>query len=135
MSVYKRFKTSESCERDGVWLDYGDGVRVRVARAGGSNRRFLKAMERFRRKHKRRIDLDLLDEDVARPAVIDIFAETVVLGWEGVANEEGTPLECTKENVVKVFTDLPDFFDAVRDDAARAEIFRAHIDEEDAKNS
>lgn len=134
MSLYKQFKTNPSVEQDGVILDYGDGVKIRIARAGGANKAFLRAVEAFARKHRRQIQLDTLPEDTSREILREIVATTVVLGWEGVEDEAGNPMPFTKENAIKLFTDLPDLFSDLYAQAQNAALFREEIREADAKN-
>jgi len=64
----------------------------------------------------------------------EVYAETVLLGWTGVADENGTPLPFTKENCVKLLTDLPDLFRDIQEQAQRVANFRAADLEADAKN-
>jgi len=135
MSLYKQFKTDPSVERDGVILDYGDGVKIRIARAGGvNNKAFLRAIEAFARKHRRQIQLDTLPEDVSRQILREVVATTVVLGWEGVTDEAGNSLPFTKENAIKLFEDLPDLFSDLYAQAQNAALFREDVREADAKN-
>lgn len=134
MSLYKKFKTDSACESEGVWLDYGEGTRIRIARAGGSNKRFLKSAEKFRRRFKRQLDLDLLSNDVASREAVKIYADSVVLDWEGVTDEDDNELDCTRENVTKVLTDLPDLFIDLQQMALNASLFREEIDAEAAGN-
>ena len=35
MSFYKQFGTSEDLEVNGIWLDYGDAGRIKIAREIG----------------------------------------------------------------------------------------------------
>lgn len=134
MSIYRKFKTSKDQEQQGVWLDYGDGVEIRIARAGGSNKKFLKCAERFQRKYKRQLELEILPNDVAYDAAIQMYAESVVLEWKGVCGEDDQPLECTRENVVKVLSDLPDLFADIRAQATNHQLFKEYLDEQAAGN-
>lgn len=135
MSVYRKFKTSKSAELSGVTIDYGDGTKIRVARAGGSNRAYLSALEKISRKHRRQIQLDILPEDVAARITRELYVDTVVLGWEGVTDADGQPLEFTRDNALKVFEDLPDLFRDVQEHATSLALFRDEVLEGDAKNS
>lgn len=134
MSLYTIFETNENAEVDGVWLEYSATTRVKIARAGGANKRFLKAADAFRRKFKRQLDLEILDDDVARKEGIQIYADSVVLDWEGVTDKEGNELAFSRENVVKVLTDLPDLFADIQAMAMKHAIFKAAEDEDDAGN-
>lgn len=135
MSLYKLFKTSEKHETEGIWLDYGEGMRIRIARAGGSNKAFLKASEKLQRKYRRQSQLDLLSEEMSRRIFKEIYAETIVLAWENVKDESGNPMECNRQNIIKLFTDLHDLFMDVRAQAENLALWREELDEADAKNS
>jgi hypothetical protein len=134
LSIYKKFKTSETAESEGVELDYGESGRIRIARAGGSNKAYLRAIERINRKYKRQLQLDIMDDAVVRAMMVEVYADTVVLGWEGVCGEDGQPLKFTRDNVVKVFTDLPELFKDVFEMANNIALFKTSIDEAEAKN-
>lgn len=134
MSLYKMFQTNVKAESEGVTLDYGEGVKIRIARAGGGNKAYLRAVEAFARKHRRQIQLDALSEELGRKILQEIVATTIILGWEGVTDREGKPMAFTKDNALKLFADLPDLFTDVYQQAQNAALFREHIMEEDAKN-
>lgn len=134
MSTYKRFQTDKSIETSGIWVDYGEAGRYKIARAGGGNKAYLRSAEAFRRKYRTQIDLDIMSNEAALAAAIEIYAESILLDWEDVTGPDGEPLEFTRENVVRVFTDLPDLFSAIQGDAMNAQLFRRHVDEIDAKN-
>ncbi len=134
MSLYKQFKTDKKCEKDGVELDFGD-FSVNIARAGGANKAYLRASEKVHRKHRRALQAGTIGNDQANRIMMELYASTVVLSWENVKDENGEPLVCTRENIIKVFTDLPDFFRNVQDAAIDIALFRDAIEEADEKNS
>jgi len=134
MSLYKKFKADENCETEGIILDYGDGERIRIARAGGSNKRFQKKLAKVGRQYKNQIRLEMMEEELAREVFIEVYAETVVLGWEGIKDKDGKPLKFTVKNCIQLFTDLPELFRDVQDQAQNFSLFRSELDEADAKN-
>lgn len=134
MSLYKIFETDKNIEVDGVWLEYDEGVKIRVARAGGANKRYLKAMEKLFRKHRKAIQLDTLPEEKARVLMREVYVDTVILGWEGVTDKEGNPMSFNRENCLKLFSDLPDLFNDVQEQAGKIALFKADLDEIDSKN-
>jgi len=139
MSLTKKFKTDPRHETEGVCLDYGDGVKIWVARAGGSNKRFLKEAERLNRKHRRQIQLNVLDNDTQLAIAQELYAKTVVLKWEGVTQEDiggkgDEPAPFTVENCVALFSNLPDLFSDVTAQAMNSDLFRETIREADAGN-
>ncbi|HOK44370.1 MAG TPA: hypothetical protein PLK67_00460 [Bryobacteraceae bacterium] len=130
---YSVFQTDKTLEKEGIILDYGD-FKIKIARAGGANVAFQKALASKIRPYKRQIDAGTIPDDVAEKLLLDVYAESVVLGWEGVTDEKGKPLPFSKENVVKLFSDLPDLFRDVQNQAAAISNFRAEVTEDTIKN-
>ena len=140
MSLYKLFKTDEKLETDGVWLEYGQTeqgkpIRIKIARAGGRNVAFAKALEKATRPYRKAIQTGTLDDKTATRLYQEVFADTVVLGWENVEGPDGQPLEFNKENVLKLFEDLPDLFADLREQANNVSLFREEVLEADLGNS
>jgi hypothetical protein len=134
MSIYKKFRTDQKIEREGIELEYGDGAIFTICRAGGANKAFKKRMEQVQRKFRRQLHHGLLTEEQGRSILVAVYADTVITGWQNVTDENDEPLEFTRENVIKVLTDLPDLFDDLRAQAEDAGLFRETILELDAKN-
>lgn len=130
---YSVFLTDKALEKEGIVLDYGD-FKIKVARAGGANAAFQKALASKIRPYKRQLDAGTIPDDVAEKLFLDVYAEAVVLGWEGVTDENGKPLPYSKENAVKLFSDLPDLFRDVQNQAAAISNFRAEVTEDTIKN-
>lgn len=138
-SLSRKFRTDKSLEVQGVELDYGDGVIITVARAGGANKRFLKEGQRIYKKYRRQIQLGILDEAIQTKLAHELYAKAVVLRWQGVTAEdigrEGEePVDLTVENCTALFENLPDLWLDLQTQAQNAEIFKEHIREADAKN-
>lgn len=132
--VHRKFKTDKNVETDGVWIDYGDGLRVRIARAGGANHRYISAVERLSRRYRRQVQLEVLSNEESRKLMAQVYAETVVLGWEGVTDEDGNLRPFNVANCVALFEELPDLFFDIQAHASNLAIFRQDILEVDAKN-
>ena len=132
--IYELYATDKDLEKTGFWFDITDEARILLARAGGANVRFAKAIEVKTRPHRRQIEEDKMDLDLANKLMIEAFAEAVVLDWTGITTVEGEDVPFTKENAVKLFLDLPDLFTDVRDAAAKQSNFRASDIADDIKN-
>ena len=120
MSLYKLFKTDENLETDGTWLEYGQNekgepIRIKIARAGGHNSAFSKALEKATRPYRKAIQTGMLDNKTADKLYKEVFADTVVLDWINVEGPDGKPMEFKRENVLKLFEDLPDLFADLRE--------------------
>lgn len=139
MSLYKSFKTDTSLEKDGILLEYGKNskgnpIAIRIARAGGANSQYTKRMEAKVKPYRRQIQNETIERALLEDIVKEVFAETVVLGWENVEDENGNDMSFSKENCIKLFTDLPDLFTDVQEQAQRSALFRQDVREADAKN-
>ena len=124
MSIYSTFETDAASEADGIKLDFGDFSFV-VARAGGANKKFEQALKKRLDRYKRMIDFDALPEATARKAMIEVYAETVVLGWDGVTGPDEQPIAFSRDACVKLFTELPGLFDVVREESGKLSNFLA----------
>lgn len=155
-SLYQQFKSDNNLEREGILLQYGFSTNVkarlvaeglseadaevraattiRIARAGGANSNFQKRMEHVVKPFRRQIQTETIDAKQAEKLVRQVYAETVVLGWENVDDAEGNPMPYSVENCKKLFDDLPDLFADIQEQAQRAALFRAEIRESTAGN-
>lgn len=139
MNLYDQFETNSQCESDGLYIDYGkndkgEDIRFKIARAGGKNTAFAKSMERHTKPIRRLIDMNLLAPAKAEEITRKVFIESVLKGWEGVQDKAGANIPFTAENAERLFSELPDLFINLQEQARDASIFREAINEEDAKN-
>lgn len=137
-NLYKEFGTDQDQERDGIWIEYGDeadgNYSIKLARAGGNNKRFAKVLERKSRPHRRKLETNTASAGLAEKLLIETFAETVVLDWKNITDAEGKEFPFSKKNCIKLFTDLPDLFAMIRDEASAMVNFQQVGLEEDEKN-
>lgn len=123
-SPYDLFETSDQHEQQGIELDYGD-FQITVARAGGSNRRYQKMLEAKTKPFRRILAAGgKVDPNRMSAAMREVFAETVVLSWKGVKDRKGKTMAFNKENVMKLFKDLPDLFNDVMGQASNFQLFQ-----------
>lgn len=135
--LYNKFKTNANNEVEGVYLDLGF-VRIRVARAGGSNVEYQIKSERFARVNKVSIESGALSGTLLeRRLMASLYAETLVKSWEtknntgewatGIESETGELLPVTLENVVNTFVALPDLLLAVLSVANDRELYMQEL--------
>lgn len=137
--LYAQFTTDAKLEKEGILLEYGTAsngkpIAIRIARAGGANAQYLKRMEALVKPYRRQIQTETIDSKQVDKLIRQVYAETVVLGWENVEGKDGQPLQFTRENCLQLFEDLPDLFADIQEQAQRAALFRAEIREADAGN-
>jgi hypothetical protein len=135
MSLYTLYETDSDLEQGGVILNYEEGVRLKIARAGGANTKYAKSLERITRPYRRKDGTMMhIEDDIATEMYCRVYAESVVVDWEGVTDRDGNLMEFSVENCVRLFTDLPDLFADVRNAADGIENFKMDQLEGEVKN-
>lgn len=135
MSFYKTFSTDAELESGkGIDLDYGEDGVITIRRAGGANKKYSTVAAAKLKPYARRMQNGTIEPEVIDRVMAEIFAEAVIIGWRNVKGEDGEPLQFTKENCVKLLTDLPDLFADIQAQAERVSNFRAEATEEAVKN-
>lgn len=148
MDMFSQFGTDDNLETNGIWLDYGE-FRVKIARAGGANKKFLSYVEQKTKPLRRAIQAGALSEERSAALFYEIYAKTIVLDWQiadgkkgeetvwkkGIHKKGGGVLEVTPENIVLTFKLLPNLFANIKEAAETMTLFRVEELEADAKNS
>lgn len=161
MGLYKALQTDADIEKEGVYISYyddeGDDLcRVRVARAGGANKAFDKAMNAALKKHKKLLDASSIGSEKNKAVMRQLYADNVITAWEtakrdesnkvvldekgntvwieGIESPTGELLPFTSENVVKTLKNLPKIYTDVALMSNNDEAYRKDIQEEEAKN-
>lgn len=146
MSLSKQYNTNREMESAGVRITFGhngDGSEIAliVARAGGANSRFQPVADIVLKPYRRQIANETVDPKVLKERMMEIYAKTVVKGWENISLSDVTGDEkdegyapYTWENCLSLFKRLPDFFADVQQFADGMTAFRSEDLEADAKN-
>lgn len=146
---YSMFKTDEKAEKEGIILDYGD-FRVKIARAGGANRSFGKLLNERLKPHKRQMDAENMDDDVANDIMIECYVDTIIKDMEvkdavnstketpvytkGILDATGNVIPYNRDNTIALFKNLPELFRDVQSQAGSVALFRATVREAEVKN-
>lgn len=138
-NLFKMFQTDSTLEREGVWVDYGHNerghtTRFLMARAGGANVRFQAVSEHETKPYRRMLQQDMLTPEIANKILMNVYAKAVVKNWEGVLDEQGEEMPYSQENVIILFTKLPDLFKDLQSVASQGSHFRMTALEDEAKN-
>jgi hypothetical protein len=143
--MYKQFKTDKNLETKGVVIDYGS-FRVTIARAGGSNKKFVRVLEAKTKPFRRAIQTETMDNERASSLMAEVYAEAIILNWESKVGkifkvgieppEDGGDklLPVTTKNILSTFDNLPDLFTDLQQQANQVALFREVILEDDAGN-
>jgi hypothetical protein len=117
MDIFKSYGTDPKKTTEGVWFDLGGKAKVKVARWGKSNSKFLHALFDAGKEHPgvfERTDPEAIA--VQDKILREVSAETVLLDWEGL-DWKGEPLPYSRENAIKVLA-LPEFNEVISGFAA-----------------
>lgn len=147
MGMYNQFETDRDLEQNGVVLDYGD-FRVTVARPGGANKAFDRAVEARVKPIRRAIQAEAVPKDQIVKIAREAFVETCVKNWEvktgeengqpvytqGIEQRDGTIVPFSKEAVNQAFIALPALAEDIQEQAAKLALWRAAALEDEAKN-
>lgn len=142
MGLRKLFKTDEKVEQQGVWLDYGE-TRIRIARAGGANKKFAKVLDKKTKPYRRALASGTMDNDRADTLLRETYAEAVILDWQTKVNGEWKPgidpedanlpagdlLPVNSDNVLLALTALAELYRDIQSQAQSIALFRAELDE------
>lgn len=146
--MYGNFGTDKHLEVEGVWTEYGD-FRVKLAHAGGANKRYLSYGEQKMKPFRRAIENGTFPRERMETMLFDIYAHTIVKEWEvneadlgdeaqwtpGIEGPDGDIMPFNVENVLKTFTALPALFYDMKEVADGIAAYRVADTEDDSKNS
>jgi hypothetical protein len=127
LNVFTEYATNEKAEIEGTIMEVGE-AKLTIARIGNKkySRKLSKLYERNRKLLERKDDsADALSDKI----MIEVLSETILLGWEGIDDEDGKPMPYSKENAVKLLG-LKDFRKVIMELAGDDAEFKAHKDAE-----
>lgn len=127
MDIFDNFATDEKKELEGAWFPLSKSARVLIARAGNEN--YVHVL----RKKLEASGIDLggttkEDEQAAEIVFVDVMANTILLGWEGLTFK-GEPLPYSIENARKLLA-VKDFRKKVSGFADNFEAFKAKAEKD-----
>lgn len=141
MSLYAQYETDPKLEKEGVNFEVPNAddpdlppYIFKVARAGGANIAYTKAMERLAKPLRRVIANGQLTNVQALKMQQEAYAEAVVLGWENVPARDGSPLPFSKENALGLFKALPDLFNDIQEVATKSQVYLVEARADASKN-
>ena len=132
LNLKKTFLTDKSKENQGVWVDLGEGARLLIARHG--NERFKLRYQELTAPYAAAIRTKTLSEAVAEKILKQILAETILLDWEGIVDDDGNPVPYSVEKAME-FLDIPDFRSFVEEMSKEQALYRKELEAQAEKNS
>ena len=107
-------------------LDY-DGEKYRIVRADGSNDKYVAITEKRLRPYKRQNDKGKLDPGIVLRLTAGIFADSVIIGWAGIKDEQGQELPFTRDGVIKRMLARPALFQDIQEQSRILENFSKEV--------
>lgn len=108
-----KFRTNKQSEIDGVWVDAGEGLRLLIARQG--NARYNESMRRHGSPLVPQIKSGSVSIDQAEQVTCRAMAETILLNWENLQDENGVNVPYSTDQAYKYLLEMRDFRDLVQE--------------------
>lgn len=126
MDIFSSYATDATLENEGKWFPLSKTAKVKVARAGNE------AYTDLLRAKLKEASLDGMPEKeanaVAEDILIDVMAETVLLGWTGVkAKDQDVPYSVAK---AREYLKIKDFRKKIAGFSENFEAFRLKVEAE-----
>lgn len=134
MAKIGTLKTDLKKAKEGVWVDYAAGIRLKIASI--SNRAYRDAVEMILKPHMNRIRHNLMPAeerlDLLKPAI----AQHILIGWDNIEDDNGQKIPYSAAKALEFFKDptLEDFFSFVVSTAGESEAYRS-VEVEEAKEN
>lgn len=136
-----RYNTSREYEENGVWVDFGDGVKVQIRRLTSKiSRDYRRKLEKpYSAQFRNREMPDSLQEELLNKQV----SGAVIVNWEGVPDpdapapkkdEKSAELPFTIDNALRMCKDFPDFRDDILTAAMERTTYEKQAREDARKN-
>jgi len=127
-------KTSDKLENEGALLEYENGLTFLVGRMGSNkNEQYKKTVDQ---KLQLRVANEYATEDETIDYLVDILANSILLGWDNLLDDDGKPIPFTIAKAKEILKEYKD----IRGDVYafctnRKNYYNANIDEETANLS
>jgi hypothetical protein len=133
MSIYKKFATDNDRIKNGVRFQIDD-VGFTCAYIGQLNPKYLRSAETAYRPYRNQMRTDSLSDAKRDEIEMGVFLDAVLLGWDGVTDEDGHTLPFSKKNAKELLEKLPYLFELLQKLASDIANYRPSTAEDDAKN-
>jgi len=132
MDFAQHYRTDKNAEKDGQWVEWAEGTKLKIARLGNSA--YQNRFQALMKPHRHLRDRGLLPDEIQSEILNACIAETILVDWEGV-EYEGSVLPYSTENAHKLISEFKDFREDVLTIAGEYSTFRAAELEDSSKNS
>jgi len=104
------FKTPDDAV-SGRWFDVGEGLRLKIARAG--HQRFEDCVHELMRPYTKKRRQGKVKQSVINEVTQKAMARTILLGWENLLDEDGKEIPYSEQKAYEILSQFHDFFKLV----------------------
>lgn len=123
MNIYKRYDKDQDAEVNGVWIDFGDGAQIKIARFG--HKEHAEVIKRLQKPYQAILRVGgSIPEDKQTEIAIESMAQAIVRDWRGIKDADNSDIPFNLDNVRKVLGDLEDLRNLIAQVAMEAETYR-----------
>lgn len=135
MANIESIKTDLNKQANGVWVDFAEGIRLKIARA--KNPKYIELLRDLVEPERKAIREDKLDIDNLADIVLEVRAKTILLDWENIEDNDGNSIPYSSEKAMEFFKnpELNDFYVFVVAVSENADQFKKDLVKDSEKNS
>lgn len=108
MGKLSALRTDPDKEISGIWVDYVDGIRFRIARM--NNAAYEKFVANKQSTNPTIFTLKSQDPEFRNSVVCEAVANTVLLGWENLTADDGSEIPYTAAKALEIISN-PEYRD------------------------
>lgn len=125
----KLFKTNKSLEINGVDIEI-EGVTFKCRRFHAGSTHVKAAYTRFLKPYQRHLQSNTISEALADKLDKQVFIAGALIGWTGLTDDQGIEIPFTEENALELFTELPELYTSLQNEATKLSNFMLEDREE-----
>lgn len=126
------FKTDPKKVNGGVWVQIGESSEILVASI--NNEAYRKLMARLLEPHRHFEQARKpIPPDITKAIGIKAISQTILLGWRGILEDDGTEIPYSTEEAAKAL-EIEYFSELVIQNAMNRDLFRTDNEDDNTKN-
>jgi hypothetical protein len=138
-SLYGTFGTDPVLAEKGIIVVYplanGSEVEFKIKKAGARNQTWKTLYTKIMKPHAEAIEKETLTEIEHGKLLSELYARSVVIGWNGVYDASGNAVPFTIENCMELMQFMPEILSKIIADSHDRSNFREEQMDATAKNS
>ena len=135
MANIELIKTSLQKENDGVWVDFAEGIELRIARA--RNPKYQELLRKLVDPVRMKIRNDEIDMKDFNKILLEVRAKTILLDWKNIDDKDGKSIPYSVTKALEFFRDpeLKDLYTFVVTISENADQYKKSLVIDSEKNS